>query len=49
MAGQQMADGQRAERCKTTMCTMMLSTDPTCGQRPDCVDGQCVMVPAKKK
>lgn len=39
----------RAERCKTKMCTMMLSTDPTCGQRPDCVDGQCVMVPAKTK
>ena len=39
----------RAERCKTTMCTMMLSTDPSCGQRADCVDGQCVMVAAKKK
>lgn len=34
----------RAERCKTTACTMMLSTDPSCGQRPDCVDGACVMV-----
>jgi hypothetical protein len=39
----------RAERCKTKMCTMMLSTDPSCGQRADCVDGQCVMVAAKKK
>ncbi len=39
----------RAERCKTTMCTMMLSTDPTCGQRAGCVDGQCVMVPAPAK
>ena len=39
----------RAERCKTTMCTMMLSTDPSCGQRADCVDGQCVMAAAKKK
>lgn len=34
----------RAERCKNTVCTMMLSTDPTCGQRADCVDGKCVMV-----
>lgn len=39
----------RAERCKHTMCTMMLSTDPTCGERPDCVDGQCVMVKKAKK
>lgn len=39
----------RAERCKAKMCTMMLSTDPSCGQRADCVDGQCVMVAAKKK
>jgi hypothetical protein len=38
----------RAEKCKSTMCTMMLSTDPSCGQRADCVDGQCVMVPKKK-
>ena len=38
----------RTERCKTAMCTMMLSTDPSCGERAACVDGQCVMV-AKKK
>jgi hypothetical protein len=31
-------------RCKDVMCTMMFSTDPTCGKRPDCVDGACVMV-----
>jgi hypothetical protein len=37
----------RQARCKHTVCTMMLSTDPTCGQRPDCVDGACVMT--KKK
>lgn len=43
------AKAARAERCKTTMCTMMLSTDPSCGQRAGCVDGQCVMVAAKKK
>ncbi len=34
----------RAEKCKTAVCTMMLSTDPSCGQRADCVDGACVMV-----
>jgi hypothetical protein len=40
----------RAEKCKAKMCTMMLSTDPSCGQRADCVEGQCVMAaaPAKK-
>lgn len=37
----------RAEKCKTAVCTMMLSTDPSCGQRADCVKGACVMV--KKK
>jgi hypothetical protein len=35
---------RRDQRCKHTMCTMMLSTDPSCGQRADCVDGACVMV-----
>jgi len=34
----------RAERCKTAVCTMMLSIDPSCGQRSDCADGVCVMV-----
>jgi hypothetical protein len=34
----------RAAKCKTAVCTMMLSTDPSCGQRADCVDGACVMV-----
>jgi hypothetical protein len=42
------AKAARAERCKTAMCTMMLSTDPSCGERAACVDGQCVMA-AKKK
>ena len=37
-----------AEKCKAKMCTMMLSTDPSCGQRADCVDGQCVMAAPKK-
>ena len=43
------AKAARAERCKAQMCTMMLSTDPSCGQRADCVDGACVMAAAKKK
>jgi hypothetical protein len=34
----------RAQKCKTAVCTMMLSTDPSCGQRADCVDGACVMI-----
>ncbi|HXU71326.1 MAG TPA: hypothetical protein VN947_18465 [Polyangia bacterium] len=37
----------RAEQCKTKMCTMMLSTDPTCGMRADCVEGACTLVPKK--
>ncbi len=41
------AQAARADKCKAKMCTMMLSTDPSCGQRPDCVDGACVMT--KKK
>ncbi|HWE30535.1 MAG TPA: hypothetical protein VHB97_21155 [Polyangia bacterium] len=43
------AKAARAERCKNQVCTMMLSTDPSCGQRADCVDGACVMAAAKKK
>ncbi|HEY2742967.1 MAG TPA: hypothetical protein VGL86_00030 [Polyangia bacterium] len=42
------AKSAHAAKCKTAMCTMMLSTDPSCGMRADCVDGACVMV-AKKK
>ena len=38
----------RADKCKAAMCTMMLSTDPTCGMRADCVDGACTLVPKKK-
>jgi hypothetical protein len=33
----------RADKCKHAVCTMMLSTDPSCGERADCVDGACVM------
>jgi len=36
----------RAQKCKTAVCTMMFSTDPTCGMRASCVAGQCAM--AKK-
>ena len=41
----------RAKRCKGVMCTMMLSTDPTCGKRADCVEGRCVLAekPASEK
>jgi hypothetical protein len=46
------AKAERAKKCKTVMCTMMLSTDPTCGKAADCVAGECVMgdrkPPAKK-
>ena len=38
------AKAARAKDCKNTVCTMMLSTDPSCGQRADCVDGACAMI-----
>jgi hypothetical protein len=38
---------ERAGKCKGAMCTMMVSTDPTCGKRPECVEGQCTMVEKK--
>jgi hypothetical protein len=38
------AKASRAVKCKHAMCTMMFSTDPTCGMRADCVSGQCAMV-----
>jgi hypothetical protein len=37
-------EAARAKRCKHAMCTMMLSLDPTCGKRADCVEGRCVLV-----
>jgi len=37
---------QRAA-CKDVMCTMMVSTDRTCGKRPACVDGACAMRDAR--
>lgn len=38
----------RAKQCAGVMCTMMASTDPTCGKRADCVAGACVMVDKPK-
>jgi hypothetical protein len=38
----------RAKRCRGVMCTMMLSLDPTCGKRADCVEGACVLVDKPK-
>jgi hypothetical protein len=38
---------ERAKKCKGVMCTMMLSTDPTCGQTAACIDGRCAMAPRK--
>ena len=35
-------------KCKAQMCTMMLSTDPSCGMKADCVDGACVMAKKEK-
>jgi hypothetical protein len=46
-AKQAAAKASRAAHCKHTMCTMMISTDPSCGMRAECVAGQCQMV--KKK
>jgi hypothetical protein len=40
-------EAERHKRCKTAVCTMMFSTDPSCGQKAECVDGACAMV-AKK-
>lgn len=37
-------EAARKKRCKGAMCTMMLSVDPTCGKRADCVEGRCVLV-----
>jgi hypothetical protein len=47
----QASKAARAKKCAGVMCTMMLSTDPTCGQRADCVSGACVMAtkPTKPK
>ena len=41
------AKAERVAHCKHIMCPMMVSNDPTCGMRADCVAAECVM--AKKK
>jgi hypothetical protein len=41
------AKAAREKRCKGQMCTMMLSTDPTCGKRAECVAGACVLADKK--
>jgi len=46
-AGAAAAKAARAKRCKDAMCTMMVSTDPTCGKRADCQEGMCVLVERK--
>jgi hypothetical protein len=35
-------------KCKAAVCTMMMSTDPTCGMKADCVAGICSLVEKKK-
>jgi hypothetical protein len=35
------------KRCDHVMCTMMLSTDPSCPKHPDCVAGACMLVDNK--
>jgi hypothetical protein len=34
-------EAAQKKTCADTMCTMMVSTDPSCGQRPSCVSGEC--------
>lgn len=36
-------EATRKKKCASTLCTQVFSTDPTCGKRPDCVDGRCGM------
>jgi hypothetical protein len=33
----------RQSRCKEQMCAAMLSTDPSCEAKPECVGGHCVL------
>ncbi len=39
----------RAKRCRDVMCTMMYSTDPSCGKRAGCVDHRCVLISADSR
>jgi len=38
---------QKHKACKDVMCTMMASTDPTCGKRPACLEGHCALRDAR--
>ncbi len=40
---------QLAARCKDTVCTAMMSNDPSCAKGPDCVAGKCVLAEIKPK
>ena len=37
------AQSARQARCKDMMCTMALSTDPSCTRKAACVEGKCVL------
>lgn len=37
----------RRTSCKDVMCTMMVSSDPTCGKRATCLEGECAMRDAR--
>jgi hypothetical protein len=41
------AKPSRRTRCKDQVCAAMMSTDPSCARKPDCVDGRCVLVEPK--
>jgi hypothetical protein len=41
------AKAARAKRCAHTMCNMMISNDPSCALKADCVAGSCTLVPKK--
>jgi hypothetical protein len=51
--GKQRAVPKRAPRpaadpaCKEVMCTMMMSTDPSCGKRAACLEHACAMREAR--
>jgi hypothetical protein len=36
-----------AKRCKGTVCTAMMSNDPSCTKVADCVEGKCALVEPK--
>ena len=41
------ARAAQTKKCADVMCTMMVSTDPSCGQRPSCVANQCTLRAAR--